>query len=62
MLKVVVEHVQSGEQSRSATMEAAFDWLSLRAGLKPGPGVTAPATPNSDVGSASADKTRSTQQ
>lgn len=35
LLQVVVEHVQSGEQARGTTMDAAFDWLSLQAGLKP---------------------------
>ena len=35
LLQVVVEHIQSGEQARSAGLEAAFDWLRHQAGASP---------------------------
>ena len=43
VLQVVVEHVQSGEQERVTTIEAAFDRLCLWAELGPASRVAGPA-------------------
>jgi len=42
VLQVVVEHIQSGEQARITTIDAAFDWLCLRSELCPEKGFVVP--------------------
>jgi len=47
VLQVTVEHIQSGEQARVSTMEAAFDRLCLWAELGPANPFAGPAGPAS---------------